>query len=226
MGLIKKILWPIELKFIKKRNEAGDTYTFSFKPIKDFSWEAGQYMDYYLGTGLVKHFTIASSPKEEIVNITTKILPEPSKFKNRLLSLRKNENILARNPRGNLKIENNDKKCIFIAGGIGITPFRAIIWDQIKGKNSLDMVLLYANTVSQIPFKKELDKISKQNKNIKIKYFIEPQRISIDDIFEHKDDNSTYFIAGPPKMVDFYQKKLKEIGINDKKIKSDPFWGY
>lgn len=221
-----KLFWPIELKFIEKRHEAGDIFTFSFEPQSSIKWKAGQYLDYRLGFSLVKHFTIANAQHEEKINITTRILEMPSEFKQKLLTLKKGDTVYARDIRGNLTLDDSDLEYVFIAGGIGITPFRAIIWDLVKKGQETKITLLYANSNDKIAFKKKLQEISKQNPNINIDYFIEPKRIEKNDIIDFNIKKAYFMIAGPPKMVETYEKMLRGLEVPMKNIKSDPFWGY
>jgi ferredoxin-NADP reductase len=221
-----KYLWPIELKFIGKKHETGGVFTFSFKPKGSIKWKAGQYLDYRIGFGLVKHFTIATAPYEETINITTRIFEKPSKFKQKLLQLKAGDTVYARNIRGDMTLDDFKTEYVFIAGGIGITPFRSIIWDLVKKGQKTKVSLLYANSNNKLAFKKELDEISKQNPNIKINYFTESQRIKEEDLSLFDIKKVIFMIAGPPKMVEFYEGILRKLGVSMKNIKSDPFWGY
>ncbi|MBW6431606.1 FAD-dependent oxidoreductase [Patescibacteria group bacterium] len=219
-------LWPIELRYIGKKQETEDIFTFSFKPRGSVEWKAGQYLDYRLGFGLVKHFTIATAPYEEKVNITTRIFEKPSNFKKKLLQLKSGDTIYARDTRGELTIDDYKAEYVFIAGGIGITPFRSIIWDLVEKGQKTKVSLLYANSNDKLAFKKELEEVSEHNSNININYFIEPRKIEKKDLADFNTKNTVFMIAGPPKMVEFYEGILSKLGVSMKNIKSDPFWGY
>lgn len=225
MKNLTKLFWNYELTFLEKQKEAENIYTFKFRSKENIHWQAGQYMDFNLGFGLRRHFTIASSPKEKTINITTKIIKKPSLFKRKLFNLRKDDLIHARNIRGNLIIEDKIKNYVFIAGGIGITPFRAIIWDQVYKKSEINMKLLYANSSNNIAFKKDLNKLKAENKNLDVNYFIEPKQISEKELLNYNEINNIFMIAGPPKMVEHYENILKPKAPT-RNIKSDPFWGY
>jgi len=218
--------WPLELVFESHQKETTDIHTFSFKPRGEINWEAGQYIEYRLGFGLKKHFTIANAPYEKIVKITTRIPEKPSKFKEKLLALKSGEIIVAKKPKGNLIIDNPNKEYVFIAGGIGITPFRAIIWDQVYKKRNYIINLLYANSDKNITFKKDLDLLSAENKNLKVNYFIEPKRITKENLPKTTPNGPLYLIAGPPKMVEAHEAILRKLKVPNKNIKTDSFWGY
>lgn len=112
---------------------------------------------------------------------------------------------------------------MFIAGGIGITPFRSIIWDLVEKGQKTKASLLYANSNDKLAFKKELEEIFEQYPNININYFTEPQRIKEEDLIVFDIKKAIFMIAGPPKMVETYERVLRELGVPMKNIKSDPF---
>src|SRR3989344_3471118 len=130
------------LTFFEKKQETKDVMSFKFKTDEPLSWQPGQYLFYTLpndgpdNRGVTRYFTISSAPFEKIVIITTRIsLPAgrqvmpSSTFKKSLLNLKIGEKIEASGPDGDFTVENHKKNYIFIAGGIGITPFRSILLD-------------------------------------------------------------------------------------------------
>lgn len=219
-------LWPYRLTFVDKKHEAGDIYTFTFRPGQSLSWKAGQYIDYRLGFGLIKHFTIAAAPGEGLLKITTRIFEKPSRFKARLLELKKGDVVRARNIRGGLYISNPSKRHLFIAGGIGITPYRAIIWDMLNTKSNAEIDLLYLNSTDKIPFKKQLDQIAKSSPGIRVNYYIGEHKLSSDVLKKYVSPDTEYFVSGPPAMVENYVRILRRLKVPYRNIKSDPFLGY
>ena len=120
----------MKLKLIEKRNETKDIITFIFEPEKKFKWRAGQYL--ILSTdhknpdnrGKMRFFTISSAPFENNPSITTRINKiNSSSFKKALTALKIGSVINAKGPDGDFVIKNINKKYIFIAKGVGITPF-------------------------------------------------------------------------------------------------------
>jgi glycine betaine catabolism B len=99
---------------------------------KIFEYTAGQYAFLDIGNvyndpkGPVRHFTIASSPTEEFILISTRIRDSP--YKKRLDSLQIGTEVKVREPLGNFTLhEDYSKRAIFLSGGIGVTPFRSMI---------------------------------------------------------------------------------------------------
>jgi ferredoxin-NADP reductase len=220
------LLWPLKLEYLGKRHEAGDVYTFTLRPERPTIWKAGQYLDYRLGFGLIRHFTIASAPSEKVINITTRIFEKPSKFKEQLLDLKKGQIIRSRNIRGKLCIDSPKHSYLLIAGGIGITPYRAILWDLAAKNLKTRATLIYLNTSTEIPFKKELDAIVKANPSISVYYYTGNEIPDPTFLSSFKAKTSDFFISGPPKMVEHYVRVLRKLDIPYRKIKTDSFLGY
>ena len=220
----------MKLKLVKKIKETKDVNTYIFKPDSDFKWIAGQYLIYSLAhenqdnRGKMRFFTISSSPFQKYPSITTKIdKTNGSSFKKALDLLKIGDEIDIKGPDGDFVIDNFKKSYVFIAGGIGITPFRSIL-GQLNHKNlDLDIILLYSAKNSSAIFKKELESL--KLKKLKIKYF--DKRINKTDIEKIKDfKKRIFYVSGPDAMVENIEKMLLKIGLKKENIKSDYFSGY
>ena len=225
----------MKLKLLSKRGEISDIKTFVFEPETPISWKAGQYLIYSLPhknedlRGKMRFFTISSSPFEKKPSITTRISKNKiSSFKKALDNLKIGDMIFAKGPDGDFVVDDAKNKHIFIAGGIGITPFISIIKQLNNDSSPINVTLLYANKNQDIPFRDELEKIVKAHPEFKIRYFISPERI---------DDNSLknliknfkkpiFYVSGPDPMVEQTEKLLLELGVKKANIKSDYFSGY
>ncbi len=161
----------MKLKLVKKQDEAAGTKSFFFTADKNFSWQAGQYLYLTLGE-ITKQFTISSSPTEEFIQVTTKIRKE-SEFKQALNNVQIGEEVEARAPFGTFALQSQESKNmghVFLAGGIGITPFRSMIKLNVDKGLRLPMYLIYSNSDSEFVFKKELEKWQNENEFIKVYY--------------------------------------------------------
>lgn len=222
------------LIFVESRREAGDAVSFIFKPKRKFSWRAGQYLFYTIpnnnpdNRGVTRYFTISSAPSEEHITITTRIFEKPSTFKNSLMKLRTGDEIEASGPDGDFIIENQKRNFVFIAGGIGITPFRSILLDLAHKNLKPNMQLLYANHDENIVFKEELELITKRNSNLKINYFISSTRIDKKTFstIPYSLDAIRYYISGPTNFVRAIRDIVKSQSISKENIKTDFFSGY
>jgi len=235
----------MKLKFIEKKKEAGDSVSFIFsakggssfgrEPVESISWKAGQFLIYFLPheepdvRGKQRFFTISSAPFEKHVMLTTRIFPEnKSSFKKALEELKPGGLVDVKGPDGDFIIEDPNKNFVFIAGGIGITPYHSIIKQLNFEQKPLNIELLYANKTDEFVFKDELEQISSTNPNFKITYIISPQHVDQKYIRENVQDipSKRFYVSGPEPMVESLYEMLKGMGIKEENIKTDYFPGY
>ncbi|MEK7472879.1 MAG: FAD-dependent oxidoreductase [Patescibacteria group bacterium] len=223
----------MKLTLVKKMDEAKDTKSFFFTANEKLSWQAGQYL-YLTLDGITKQFTIASSPTEKFIQVTTRIRKE-SKFKKLLNKLQIGSTIKARGPFGSFvfPIINSSLLTIncFIAGGIGITPFRAMIKNIIDNKIKKDIYLIYSNSDNEFVFKKDLDKWKKENNFIKIDYIDTSvsghlDKNSLNHYISDHSISSVFWVVGPPPFVNAMEDILEKFRIPEDHVRTEKFIGY
>ncbi|MEK7188269.1 MAG: FAD-dependent oxidoreductase, partial [Patescibacteria group bacterium] len=155
----------MKLKLIKTIDEAKGTKSFFWKPEKQVSWLPGQFFYFTLPKlkypdprGTTRHFTISSSPTEGNLLRNTTRIREESGYKRTLNELNVGEIIEGEGPNGTFILdENSSIPQVFLAGGIGITPFRSFIKYNLDKNLQIPMHLIYANSIpEEITFGKEL----------------------------------------------------------------------
>ena len=223
----------MKLSLSDKVKKASDVIEFRFTPKKETQWIAGQFMQYYIDDtaqddrGNDRYFTISSAPFEKDIFLTTRfVLDKGSSFKNKLYSMNIGDIIDSEGPFGNFILENppENNHYIFIAGGIGITPFRSILIDlENKGKlQNMNISLLYSNRNDEFVYKDLLDELQLQ-----VLYSTN----SIDKgILEKKVkdfNNNIFYLSGPEGFVKYIKEILKnDLMVNNVNIKFDYFPGY
>lgn len=188
-----------------------------------------------------RYFTIASSPTENELRIGIKFYPNPSSFKNKMLLMREGDKILAGQLSGDFTLpRKSNNELIFIAGGIGITPFRSMIKYLIDNNIKMPITIFYANkTIDEIVYKDVFDDAEK-NLGIKTIYSLtdveniptewkgERGRITEEIIKKYapKYKNSYFYLSGPHEMIIHFEETLYKIGIRINRIRKDFFPGY
>ncbi len=222
----------MRLTLVSKQPEAGNVVTFRFKPESPLSWQAGQFMEYELvhdnpdSEGVKRWFTIASAPYEVEVQITTRITD--STFKQALNGLQVGDVIEADGkPDGDFVWQDSGKPIVWIAGGIGITPFHSILKQRVHANRSNPVTLLYANRTNEIVFQKELEQWSQNDSALNIHYPVGKQ-LNIDLIHEILGDvnSKRVYLSGPEPMVETLGDSLKENGLLEEQLLQDFFSGY
>lgn len=225
----------MKVKLLKKNRETKDVFSFIFAPDKPIEWKAGQFIFYKIPhenedeRGITRHFTISSAPFEDNIMLTSKFdFEKGSSFKKALFNLNVGNTIEAYSIKGKFIISDYGKKYVFIAGGIGITPYRSILLDLEHKNKKLDIVLLYGNKDNEIVFRNELEQIKKNNELLKIQYVIAPKIIDryVIESFVPDIENRLYYISGPFGMIKNIKNILLEMKVKTDNIKTDYFPGY
>lgn len=234
------------LKLKKKIQIAPDIYDFIFAPDRKLAFAPGQYMEWTLGydypdsRGNRRYFTLASSPTEEDLRLGVKFYEHSSAFKQAMLTMDRNHEIVAGQLAGDFVLPDNPKqKCVFIAGGIGITPFRSMIKYLLDKHEPRPIVLFYANrTVNDIVYSDLFNRATKEL-GIKVIYtvtdtsnlpsswqgmvgYITPQMIK-DNVPDFAE--CVFYISGPKGMVDSFKESLSTLHVPRSHIKTDFFAG-
>lgn len=238
--------YKLNLELKEKNLIAPDVYDFLFKQDKKMVFKPGQYMEWTLGhedqdaRGMRRYFTIASAPNEEYLRMGVKFYPNSSSFKKSMLSLEPGDKIIASQLAGDFVLpKNKNKKLAFIAGGIGITPFRSMIRYLLDNKEKRDITLLFSNySPADIVYKDVFAEAEKQL-GIKTVYTIsdnsysgnwQGERGMIDErmirvVFPDFKER-TFYLSGSHGMVMAFSEILQKIGVNKMQIKKDFFPGF
>jgi len=218
----------MKLRFERKQREVEDIWSFFFMPVGNVTWKAGQSIRLELprkSWGIdERRFTISSAPHEKLLRITTKI--SDSSFKQNLKRLRKGSVINGYNIEGDFLWEQSKKHRLFIAGGIGITPFRALIDAQIAAKKPLNTTLLYSFKTTQPVFERELNTWQSTEPGFQVIY-LPNRRVIIDEHGTITDfwRQSLVYVSGPEKMVKAITRQLLAHGLPKMNIRIDLFTG-
>jgi len=225
----------MKLTLINKQSETDEVTSFYWKPEASVTWKAGQYFHYTFqhenpdDRGIERWFTCSAAPFEENIRITTKFANEKSSsFKKALFALEPGTTIEADGPEGSFTLEDFSQHYVFIAGGIGITPFRSILAQANHDGQKLKVDLMYTNRNDNYVFENELNNIMANMPEFKLHKFTDPKLIEEDDIRKLVLDINApkYYISGPKPMVEHYKEFLQNLGILEQNIKLDDFPGY
>lgn len=210
------------LKVLQIKKEAGNAFSVIFANPRN-RFYPGQYIEIEN-----RCFSIASSPSEDFLMLTTR--PGISDFKKRLVKVKPGDTLESSHPAGTVTIDEIDP-AVFLAGGIGITPFRSMIKWALDRKLDLLMTLIYSNPDENFIYQDELDSWQKQLPNLTIHYINTSQDGRLDEA-KLKQLASIYhlvpifYLAGPPKMVDDFEKILLNMEIDSTNIRTDRYDGY
>ncbi len=224
----------IFLKFVEKKEIGANTFEFVFSPNEAVRFMAGQYGELTVPhknvdtRGMRRYFTIASAPQDRYIKFGVRFTAKDgSSFKRALMNLKEGEEVILNSINGEFILpENKAQNVVFIAGGIGITPFLSFEREEKFQNDKRKMTLFNLN-------KSELDITCREElkmcelDGVKIVNIVgnflteENIRNNVDVTLDNK-----YYLSGPPKMVEVYESLLRKIGIKNSKIMTDYFPGY
>jgi len=221
--LIKKKIKSVVIENIK---ETGDTYSLKIKKSENFHFTAGQFCFISFNIKGMKKphpFTISSSPNDNFLQFTIKSL---GKFTGRIKDIKVGEIVKIDGPYGVFTYRG--VKSVFIAGGVGITPFKSFI-SSFKDKQP-DFTLIFGNkTKSDILFKKELE----SSQGGKIVHILSSEKIdgyengfiSKEIIQKYCDLTEDFYLCGPPILVKNTTAILTSLGVKKNRIFNEKqFW--
>lgn len=235
------------LRLKEKIQVAPDIFDFVFTAPNKFVFTPGQYMEWTLAhahsdtRGERRYLTVASSPTEDTVRIGVRFNTPPSSFKKELASLDQSREIVASQISGDFVLPKNPKqKLVFLAGGIGVTPFRSMVKYLLDTKQRRDIILFYtAKNPEEFAYKEVFDQ-AVASLGIKVIYTITDTqnifpgwqgkvgRIDTKMIQEAVPDYTErlFYFSGPQTMIKAFEKTLKDMGVPDKHMKQDYFPGF
>jgi ferredoxin-NADP reductase len=233
---------------LKNRTEVAEgTMAFYFEKPRDFRFLPGQFADLTLidapendAEGNRRTFSIASAPHEEALMFATRM--RDTAFKRVLRTLPIETELQLEGPFGMMTLDKEESRpAVFLAGGIGITPFRSMILEAAQRKWARRLWLFYSNRRPEdAPFLRELAEAQKDNPNYKlIATMTDPEKsrqtwrgetgyINIAMLVRYLGEltSAIYYTAGPPAMVGAMLEMLGKGGVKMNQIRSEEFSGY
>lgn len=216
------------LKILDKRPESKDAFSLILEKPENFNFYTGQYLDYELPVddpnGNTRAFTISASPTEDFLMLSAK--HGFSEFKKALYQLKPGDTITTSHPVGTFILDESSP-AVFVAGGIGITPFRSMIKYAVDKNFKAPITLIYSNSDDNFVFKKELDNWRKVYPKLDIIYHNSSQAGRLTTLsLKPYPLNPIYYLAGSHSFVNDMEKILLKVGVDPTNIRYDRFDGY
>jgi ferredoxin-NADP reductase len=235
----------MEAKIKEKREVAKGTLMVTFNLVDDeVDWQPGQYFWVELlnaphedEKGPRRHITVVTSPTEGgALGLATRI--RDSAFKRSLVDMPEGSDVDVEQPKGSFVLpEDTAKHYAFVAGGIGITPFRSMLRYIADKGLDYDVTLVYSNRdVESTAFLDELEELEKAIPGLRLVCTMtddpswqgDTRMLDADVLRDILGDLESFqfMIAGPPKMAKSVEASLLDAGLSEDQVKSDSFSGY
>lgn len=238
-GMYSALPWSGLRKFVvaDKQKESDDTYLFTVQPfdaqaVPEFA--AGSFVNVYLDAkGAGREYSLTKRVKSNAYQFCVK-QGVGSSFSDHLCrELKVGAVVELSAPCGSFKFKNNQESAVFIAGGIGVTPFVAMTDDFLKKSRGELTVLHCVKNEKHQPFLKHFKKITKNQANV---YYhdlhAEPteftlakhnERLSLNILQIYVEPNQDYYISGSSSFVRDVKSQLIELGVDSDDIYSEQF---
>ena len=219
---------------------ATGTMAFHFDKPTGFKFKPGQAIDVVLlaptaADASARHtFSIVSAPYENELIVATRM--RDTAFKRALKALPIGSRLAIEGPFGSLTLHNDRARpAVFIAGGIGITPFMSMLRQATKERLPQQVLLLYTNRRPEdAAFIDELKGLERQNETFRLIATMTElgdwETGLIDGPFIKRVvadlSKPIYYVAGPPGLVEAMRRTLNDAGVDDDDIRSEDFHGY
>src|SRR6266550_3474393 len=180
--------------------------------------------------GPKRHISVVTSPNERgVLGLCTRV--RDSAFKRSLAELPVGAEVEVEQPKGSYLLpEDTTQDYVFIAGGIGITVFRCMLKYIAEENLPHRVTLIYScRDRESAAFLDELQKLDRERDNIRVVLTMtedpgwegETRRVDADFLRDHLGDDLgglTYYIAGPPGMVNGVAETLQTAGVPEERI--------
>lgn len=190
--------------------------------------------------GLRRHLSFASAPADDELVFATKL--SGSAFKQTLSRLEPGDEIGLEEPKGSFALpEGTGTPLVFLAGGIGITPFRSLIRHVVQQGTGHQIALLYSNrSPEEAVFLDDLTELCAGRPNLRFAATMTRMgdssrtwdgptgRIGPDLVRAEcpEWERAVFLLSGPPPMVDAMAASLGELGIPGDRVRTEKFSGY
>ena len=234
-------------RLLNRVEVAEGTMAFHFEKPAGFAFKPGQSADLTLlnppetdSQGNVRTFSIASAPFEDQLMFATRM--RDTAFKRSLKKMPLGAVVKMDSVIGSFTLHKNSAKpAVFLAGGIGVTPFSSIVRQADHDRAPHKLYLFYSNRRPEdAPFVEVLQNLEKTNPQFRFiptmtkmggskkNWNGETGPINQAMLSKYLNDlrGPIYYVAGPPAMVSGLRKMLIASGVDEDDIRSDEFAGY
>jgi ferredoxin-NADP reductase len=231
---------------LERRDQVAEgTFAFHLRKPAGFAFKPGQAIDLILpgaeANDAGRHaFSLVSAPFEDELVVATRM--RDSAFKRALGALVPGAPLTIEGPFGSLTLHNDRARpALFIAGGIGITPFMSMLRQAAHDRREQSLTLLYANhRPEDAAFLDELARLADVHPGFRLVATMTRMdgsrrdwsgaRGRIDAALVKsavgESARPVHYVAGPPAMVAAMREMMNAAGVDDDDIRSEEFYGY
>lgn len=221
----------MKLTLVANKTLSSNIHTLTWQPEKPVHYTAGQFIEMTVDhlnpdeRGTKHWFTLSSSPTEKLLANTTRFFDEASSsFKKALFGLTPGQTVEINDPEGDFVLPDDPKiELVFIAGGIGITPYRSMVkWLADKDQKRQIKLIHAVQKADELVFKDLFE-----DYGAKLVQVV-GQRLTPAELMKEigEPTGKLVYVSGPEPMVEALHDQLQATGLPEKQLKTDYFPGY
>ena len=244
-----------EFRIASTRLEAEGVMSFVFRPVDNkpvSPFRGGQHLNIRVrtaqGATAVRCYSLSGAEEEGSYRISVKLARGPEDYVGQmsglLHSLTAGARVELQAPKGKFHLPLIDEKvrlerpAVFIAGGIGITPFVSMLYQLRAQGNDSPVRLVYGvRSGRDHAFRQELLDLKASLPSLQVVTFYgvveECERegngfdfegnISLDALLKDHGVEADFYLCGPPIMVDMVTDSLRQAGVAKDRIHMEAF---
>ncbi|MGQ3000017.1 PDR/VanB family oxidoreductase [Variovorax sp.] len=201
------------------RYEADGIVSVEFRPATpavDFpAFEAGSHIDLHLPNGLVRSYSLCNPASDRQRYVVGVLNDRKSRGGSRYVhqQLRVGMTLPISAPRNNFALEEDARRSVLVAGGIGVTP----IWCMLQRLASLGrpVELVYcARSRKEAAFVDAIEALAR-DKSIELSWHFDDEQGAPPDLAKllaGRGDDSHYYCCGPTPMLDAFERSCEQLG--------------
>lgn len=225
----KKYL-PYKVGAVKHPNAATTEVTLHAKKDSMKKHKAGQFLFVrFPGDKTLNEshpFTISSAPSEDVLRLTVKASGDFTRYLFHNLNV--GADAIVEGAHGMFDYKSGGPKQIWIAGGIGLTPFLAFIRDM-DGNLGHNVDFYYTvRHPEEALFLDEIEAAAEKNPRLKthIRYSAVDGSLTVEEMVENaggKVQSHDIYLCGPLPMIQAFTRKFRELGVPGERIHFEEF---
>jgi Na+-transporting NADH:ubiquinone oxidoreductase subunit F len=201
---------------------------------------------------VTRAYSIANRPSDTqagqiVLNIRLALPPPsvpeapPGIVSSWLFALKPGDNVAVAGPFGTFRTQTTDSEMVFLGGGVGMAPLRAMLFDMLERQNSKRTISFWygARTQQDMLYADELDALAAKHENFSwTQVLSEPEPDSNWDglqgfvhqaVYERylrdhpTPEDCEYYLCGPPMMIAAVMTMLESLGVEPDHIFNDDF---
>jgi predicted ferric reductase len=225
------VRYPMHVAGVTRENATTVSVYITGRSIMRLRAEPGQFFRWrFLAPQLwwaANPYSLSAAPRPDLLRITVKISGDHSRA---LFTLPRGTRVLAEGPYGAMTQDRRrHRKVLLIAGGVGITPLRAL-FESLPGRPG-DITLLYrARTEHDLVLRAEIDAIA-AHRGSQVHYLMGPSRTDHHDHLSAQRlsglvadlRNHDVYLCGPEAMMLATRRALIKAGVPRRHIHHESF---